>query len=314
MRQEQQEPLPQIHLVRDTDLTEFAYKLHILAGDFLRDSEYNMRTLSRSTGADSVAVMGSRNIWLGDALLAYRATSDLQRTIAAEGYPGARAFLFHTCRKDGEGRLYGDVLMMDLDTLRQDIGKNTLYPYGVRMEHRDGTKAEADIGKWEAMELCEKDALKNWHYLYAPEQATEWQHHYSDRLIQWKGQAFLYSAQGLEERLNTEYMEEAQNPDMDMYRIPTEAARQMLLNGDGPVFRLLPGGPEELAPVTAVTTGLWYLDYREFAVAPEDLGAVDRLVRRETDRIAGRVPGPRISGKGCPEHEKAGKSRPAPER
>ena len=28
--------LPQIHLVRDTDLGVFAYELHILAGDFLR--------------------------------------------------------------------------------------------------------------------------------------------------------------------------------------------------------------------------------------------------------------------------------------
>ena len=35
--------------------------------------------------------------------------------------------------------------MMDLDTLRQDIERNTLYPYGVSMEYRDGTKAEAGI-------------------------------------------------------------------------------------------------------------------------------------------------------------------------
>jgi hypothetical protein len=34
-----QEPLPQIHLVHDTDLGVFAYELHILAGDFLRNSE-----------------------------------------------------------------------------------------------------------------------------------------------------------------------------------------------------------------------------------------------------------------------------------
>ena len=43
------------------------------------------------------------------------------------------------------------------------------------MEYRDGTKAEAAIEKWESMELCEKDALKTWRYLYAPEQVTEWQ-------------------------------------------------------------------------------------------------------------------------------------------
>jgi hypothetical protein len=158
------------------------------------------------------------------------------------------------------------------------------------MEYRDGTKAEADIEKWEAMELCEKDALKTWRYLYAPEQVTEWQYRYSNRFSQWKEQAFSYMPQDLEERLNTGYMEAAQNPDMDMYRIPLGTAKQMLLDGD-PVYRLFPGGPEIVAPVSAVT-GLWYQFYREFAVAPEDLGALDRLVRRETDRLMGIRPQP----------------------
>ena len=53
-----QEPLPQIHLVRDTDLGVFAYELHILAGDFLRESEFNLHALAANTGPDSIAVMG----------------------------------------------------------------------------------------------------------------------------------------------------------------------------------------------------------------------------------------------------------------
>ena len=44
--------LPQIHLVRDTDLGVFAYELHILAGDFLRESEFNLRSLATNTGPD----------------------------------------------------------------------------------------------------------------------------------------------------------------------------------------------------------------------------------------------------------------------
>ena len=296
-----QESLPQIHLVRDTDLGMFAYGLHILAGDFLRESEFNLRTLATNTGEDSIAIMGKKHMWLSDALLAYCPSAELYRMAAMTEYPGARAFLFHTERKEG-GRLYGDVLMMGLDTLRQDIEKNTLYPYGVSMEYRDGTKAEADIEKWESMELCEKDALKTWRYLYAPEQMTEWQHFYQGRFSQWKGQAFPYMPQDLEERLNTGYMETAQNPDMDMYLIPLGTAKQMLLDG-GPVYRLLPGGPEKIAPVSAVT-GLWYEFYREFAVAPEDLGALDRLVRRETDRIMGIRP----------QHDKLQERRPSPER
>ena len=296
-----QEPLPQIHLVHDTDLGIFAYELHILAGDFQRESEFNLRSLAANTGPDSIAVMGKKHIWLADALSAYYPTGELYRMAAMTEYPGARAFLFHTERKEG-GRLYGDVLMMDLDTLRQDIERNTLYPYGVSMEYRDGTKAEAGIEKWESMELCEKDALKTWRYLYAPEQVTEWQYRYSNRFSQWKEQAFSYMPQDLEERLNVEYMEEAQNPDTDMYRIPLGTAKQMLLDG-GPVCRLFPGGPEKLPPIAAVT-GLWYENYREFAVRPEDLGAVDRLVRRETDRIMGIRP----------QHDKSQERRPSPER
>lgn len=296
-----QEPLPQIHLVRDTDLGIFAYELHILAGDFLRESEFNLRSLAANTGPDSIAVMGKKHIWLADALSAYYPTGELYRMAAMTEYPDARAFLFHTERKEG-GRLYGDVLMTDLDTLRQDIERNTLYPYGVSMEYRDGTKAEAGIEKWESMELCEKDALKTWRYLYAPEQVTEWQYRYSNRFSQWKEQSFSYMPQDLEERLNVEYMEAAQNPDMDMYRIPLGTAKQMLLDG-GPVYRLFPGGPEKLPPIAAVT-GLWYENYREFAVRPEDLGAVDRLVRRETDRIMGIRP----------QHDKSQERRPSPER
>lgn len=296
-----QEPLPQIHLVRDTDLGIFAYELHILAGDFLRESEFNLRSLAANTGPDSIAVMGKKHIWLADALSAYYPTGELYRMAAMTEYPGARAFLFHTERKEG-GRLYGDVLMTDLDTLRQDIERNTLCPYGVSMEYRDGTKAEAGIEKWESMELCEKDVLKTWRYLYAPEQVTEWQYRYSNRFSQWKEQSFSYMPQDLEERLNVEYMEAAQNPDMDMYRIPLGTAKQMLLDG-GPVYRLFPGGPEKLPPIAAVT-GLWYENYREFAVRPEDLGAVDRLVRRETDRIMGIRP----------QHDKSQERRPSPER
>ena len=46
-------------------------------------------------------------------------------------------------------------------------------------------------------------------------------------------------------------------------------------------------GPEKIPPIAVVWAGLWYEHYREFAVAPEDLGALDRLIRRETDRLMG---------------------------
>lgn len=299
----QQTELPQIHLIRDTDLGVFAYELHILAGDFLRESEFNLRTLATNTGADSIAIMGKHHMWLSDAVFGYCSTGDLRQMALTTEYIGARAFLFHADRKE-DGHIYGDVLMMDLDTLRQDMKENTLYPGGVSIERRDGSRVTVSLEEWNAMELYEKDALKSWGFAYEPEQVAEWQDHYSTMFSQWKEQAFSYAPQDLEERLNMEYMEDAKNPDMDKYRIPLGTARQMLLDGEAPVYRLLPSGSEKLAPIAAVTTGLWYENYREFAIAPEDLGALDKLVRRETDRLIGNRP----------QLHKNEERRPAPER
>ena len=205
-----QEPLPQIHLIRDTDLSVFAYELHIFAGDFLRECEFNMRSLATNAGADSIAIMGKNHMWLSDALFAYCSTADLHQMISTTEFIGARAFLFHTNRSEG-GHLYGDVLMMDLDTLRQDIKRNILYPCGVNVERKGGSAAMVSLKEWTEMELYEKDALKSWGFSYAPNQVTEWQYHYSTMFRQWMDQAFRYMPQDLEERLNMQYMEAAQN-------------------------------------------------------------------------------------------------------
>ena len=298
-----QEPLPQIYLIRDTDLTIFAYELHILAGNFLRESEFNLRSLVTNTGSDSIAIMGKNHMWLSDALFAYCSTADLHQMIFTTEYLGARAFLFHTERKEN-GHLYGDVLMMDLDTLRQDVKRNILYPYGVNTEQQNGKAMTVSLEKWHSMELYEKDALKSWGFSYSPEQVTEWQYHYSGMFSQWKEQAFSYMPQDLEERLNVEYMTGAQNPDTDMYHIPLGTAKQMLLYDEAPVYRLLPGRPEKIPPIAAVTTGLWYEHYREFAVRPEDLGALDRLAQWETDRIIGKPPALHKPEKGRSDQER----------
>ena len=83
-------------------------------------------------------------------------------------------------------------MMLDLDTLRQDVKRNTLSPYGVDIYRPNGRMETVSLEKWHSMELCEKDALKSWGFCYRPEQVTEWQHHYSGMFSQWKEQAFSY--------------------------------------------------------------------------------------------------------------------------
>ena len=128
------EPLPQVHWIHNTDLTEFVYKLHMFAGDFLRERAFNLHSLLTNTSMDSIAIMGKRHMWLDDAAFAYCTAADLHQMAFTTEYLGARAFLFHTDRTE-EGRLYGDILMMDLDTLRQDIKAHALSPCTVDLEY-----------------------------------------------------------------------------------------------------------------------------------------------------------------------------------
>ncbi|MEI3132692.1 MAG: hypothetical protein V8S75_00770 [[Ruminococcus] torques] len=88
----QQTELPQIHLIRDTDLGVFAYELHILAGDFLRESEFNLRTLATNTGVDSIAIMGKRHMWLSDAVFAYCSTGIYARWPSRQNISGQMPF------------------------------------------------------------------------------------------------------------------------------------------------------------------------------------------------------------------------------
>jgi hypothetical protein len=296
-------PLPQIHLVKDTDLTVLAYELHIFPGDFLRECEFNMRSLITNTGNDSIAIMGKNHMWLTDALFAYQSTADLHQMLFTTEYIGARVFLFHTDKTEN-GHRFGDLLMMDLDTLRQDVKKHTLYPTCVQTEVKDGRRNSVCLEKWHAMEPYEKQALKSWGFTYEPEQVSQWQEHYSDKFRYWKENAFSYAAQDLEEKLNYQYMESAQYPDMDKYRIPMETAKQILLHAEAPVYRLFPHGAEKIPPITAVTTGLWFQHYRAFAVAPEDLGALDKVVAREVARLTGNRPVQRTTPEHRSDHER----------
>ena len=186
---------------------------------------------------------------------------------------------------------------------RKDVKAFSQLPSGVSVQEKDGQETVISLETWHQMEPYEKSALKSWGFQYAPETMAALREHYAEVFDRWKSQAFMVSDEFLEERLNVEYMERAQNPDMDKYRIPLGTARQMLLYDEAPVYRLLPSGAEKIPPIAAVTTGLWYENYREFAVAPEDLGALDRLCVREVERLLGNRP-----------QQNKEKTAPAPER
>ena len=83
-------------------------------------------------------------MWLHDALAAYRTTADLHQMIFTTEYIGARAFLFHADRIEN-GHQHGDILMMDLDTLRKDVKAFSKIPFGVSAQDKDGQETVVSL-------------------------------------------------------------------------------------------------------------------------------------------------------------------------
>lgn len=279
-----QEFIPQICSASDVDLTDFIYKLHMLSGDFMEEAERNMSFLMKGQGSDLIAVSGRGHLQLGDAQEAYCSTAEFHQTIFTEGYEEGKVFLFYI-NEERYGHFYGDFLMLDMDTLRQDIKEMIQYPLAVSIMNTEGERETISLDKWFLMQLYEKMELSTWQFLYGKEQIRKIQEHISGNFERWKWTALQVTDEQVQEQLNREYMLKAENPDPDMWRIPMETAKQLLLYGDCPVFRLYLHGPENLPQIAAVTSGLWYQDAQVFAVMPESIGAVNRLVQRETDRF-----------------------------
>ena len=84
----------------------------------------------------------------------------------------------------------------------------------------------------------------------------------------------------------------AENPQPDMIRVTLPAAKEMLLHEDAEVYRLFPQGPERLAKLDALPArgGLLYLENREFAIKPRDLGNLDQWASREMASLSRAAP------------------------
>jgi hypothetical protein len=79
-------------------------------------------------------------------------------------------------------------------------------------------------------------------------------------------------------------MAASENPQPDMIRITNEVAREILARGDAEVYRMMPGGAEELRPIEAAKP-LSFEANRDIAIKRDDAAAglerwANRTVRK----------------------------------
>ena len=290
-----------LYSVKDTDLTEFVCRYHILAGDYLREMDDNLLAFLQGGAKDFTAIFNSRNTWLDSSASAYQASSDLHNLLYTTDYQGARVFLFHVDHMEN-GHAYGNILLTDTDFLCRDVNQRTIYPVGILATDKNGSETRLSFEQWAEMNLSEKEAFALWDYQYTAEALSDIERHCASFFETWDLRADLQSADYLLLRLNDEYMSESFHPRYEMYRIPPETAKQMLLYNDAPVYRLEQGGPKEVKPLAAIKSDFWKETPRpEFAVKTEGLKGIAHICRREINRLLDTLN----------EHQPLNKSRPS---
>ena len=264
------------------DLTVFLAKAHALGGDFLSDAPRNLSTLEARRSAEYLMLMSDRHIVLTEAAHAYRYESDqFTDFTAATEFVNARAFALHVTDVH-QPHVMGHAVEVDVQTLREDILQHYIYPAGIDAVKKSGEEAFFSPEQWDGMSVTDRDQIQSWTRRFEPGAHSSVLRHLEDIRDQHEQTGKTVFPEELLSAMNAAYMEQAENPQADMLRIPLVAAREMLAHGDTEVFRLLPEGAKQLTALDAMHSrgGLWYQQYREFAIKKEDISDMNKWASR----------------------------------
>lgn len=275
-------PTPAFLKTEAIDLTEFLAKAHALGGDFLSDAPRNLSMLEARRSSEYLMLMSDRHIVLTEAAHAYRYESEQFHdfTVSSE-FIKARAFALHITDVH-QPHVMGHAVEVDVQALREDILRNCIYPTRIDAVKKSGEEVSFSPEQWDGMSVTDRDQIQSWTRRFEPGAHNSVFRHLEDVREQHEQTGKTVSPEELLSAMNAAYMERAENPQVAMLRIPLVAAREMLTHGDVEVFRLLPEGAKQLTALDAMHSrgGLWYQQYREFAIKKEDISGMNKWAGR----------------------------------
>jgi hypothetical protein len=269
--------------VRNTDLAALLLSMHAAGGGYMRDAQYNVKSLA-DKGDDFFIRMHPDMLIVTPADLVFRRdTDEHQSWMLLNESPGLRVFVMSVTDR-GDGNIMGNLSEADLWTLRDHIRENSFFFAYLDAEMKDGAARRFTLEEWDAMDFCDRDRLKSWQRHYDPADETRLATHIRVLCRTVTENSRPVTPGEFLSRLNGQYMARAANPQPDMLRVAPEAAREMSAQNAAEVFRLMPNGAEKLSPIDAIKAPA-YQSCREFAVKPQDLAGIEKWARRASGEI-----------------------------
>jgi hypothetical protein len=272
-------------MTENADLTSFLLKMHAMCGEYMSDIPRNLNMLAARHYDDYLILMTGKSISITGAVTAYQHGHTTLDDFMNTG-EDSRAFAF---RVTGvcEGRLTGNLAEVNLTELQEDIRRHSIRYTRVEVTPKIGPDRSYTREQWDALEPIDRDELQSWTFTYRPEKQKALDQHLEDLYISRAEAGTIIAPDAFLVKLGAAYMRQAKTPRPEMLRVNLQTAKDILLHGDIEVFRLMPYGPEELSNLDAMPTrgGLWYKEYREFAIDKDDLPGLEKWAQREAAKV-----------------------------
>jgi hypothetical protein len=265
------------------ELAPFLMKLHATAGEYMHDAEYNLEALCARKSDKYLLLLDGKSANLTAAISVYECgTSDFDAWMNATEALDTKAFAIHIT--EAYGRITGDVEQLDLAERKRDIADHSIHAVSYKVIMKNGEKLEYAPAEWDALSLLEKDRIQNWRRMFKTDDHIK-VFRYLDKISNGSKLVNTVSCDELLAGLNAGYMEKSKYPQDGFLRVSQDAAKEILARGDAEVFRLMPGGAERLEQIDVVKSGLWFSEYREFAVRRDDLPKLDKWAERAAGEL-----------------------------
>ena len=289
-------PEPEPLMVANSDLTALVTQIHALGGDYSKDLGYNINVLEARRSSEYLMLMTESKVYLTEAAHAYRHDSSAYNTITSADATSTKAYALHVTDVQTE-HVMGDMIALDLAELQEDIRQHCIHFTHVDAVPKFGPEQSIRYSpeEWKALEPIDRDRLESWTRHFSSDDLQSVIRHLNNRRQSDEAEMDGFAGAVLEPSellatLNEGYMQKAEVSQPDMLRITLPAAKDILINGDAEVYRLLPEGAEKLTPLHLLPSRgeLLYIQYREFAIKKDDVAGLDKWADREIARHTAR--------------------------
>ena len=309
---EQGEVINPVIKIADVSIAEAIVKLHAVGCRSMEFATHNLKILAsvlepsheghrpdNYLSNNYLLVLNHSDISLTPVMEAYKRGSDATKYILTMAEMAARQSdikIFALCINDvgddavrGVRDLKGDLIELNTKALHANIIHNAATPDRVDAIHDDGTKKSYDLFAWSELLQNQRYGSAGLYTFHYPDRSLlDSAGHYSSLMAIHEMSSHVDSFAAHLPQISTVHIADGENSTLDLIRIASDAAKEILARGDADVYKITGNGAVKLSFIEAARP-MRFAEYRDVAIKRSDAAGLDKWAERKVDSIMRQV-------------------------